>query len=132
MTMPIVIHCQRCTACCRWPGEVCLDDGEIASLARCRGVSEPEFIAQHTRLRWDRRGLALKEQADGACIFLDDGNCAVQAAKPQQCRDFPNGWVNSLWGKVPLETMQRNYPMLFNCPAFQEFLKANQIPPPRI
>ena len=123
--MPFEVHCQRCTACCRWPGEVRLENEEISSLADCQGMSERAFIEQHTRLRVDRLGLALKERPDGSCIFLIDGGCAVQPAKPQQCRDFPNRWVNFLWGRIPLETMQRNYPMLFNCSAFKDFLKAN-------
>lgn len=125
--MPVFLECQRCTACCRWPGEVRLEDAEIAKLARCKGLSEAAFIEQHTRLRHDRRGLALKEKADGSCTFLEDGSCAVQPAKPQQCKDFPSRWVNSLWGKVPLDIMQRDYPMLFNCAAFKEFLKADKI-----
>jgi hypothetical protein len=102
-----------------------VDDGEIEALARHLGLSAAEFIAQHTRLRADRRGLALLEQPDGACFFLQAGGCAVQAVKPRQCRDFPNGWVNSLWGRVPRETIQREYPMLWQCPAFKEFVQAH-------
>jgi Fe-S-cluster containining protein len=125
--MAIHIECHRCTACCRWPGEVRLDDDEISKLARFKGISEQTFIEQYTRLRHDRRGLALKEQDDGSCVFLDGASCAVQPVKPQQCKDFPNRWVNSLWGKVPLEKMEKDYPMLFNCSAFKEFLKTNKI-----
>jgi len=90
--MPIFYECQRCTACCRWPGQVRLSNAEIARLAAFKEISENEFIQQFTRLRWDRGGLALKEQPDGACIFLDGENCAVQPVKPQQCREFPNLW----------------------------------------
>jgi len=43
--------------------------------------------------------------------------------KPQQCKEFPNRWVNLLWGKVPVETMRKEYPMLFACEAFKEFMK---------
>ena len=125
--MQFDVQCQRCTACCRWPGEVRLVDDDISKLAGCKGVSEQVFIEKHTRLRQDRRGLALKERADASCIFLDGGTCAVQSSKPQQCKDFPNRWVISLWGKVPPETMQRDYPMLFNCAAFKEFLISNPI-----
>jgi Fe-S-cluster containining protein len=125
--MQFEIQCQRCAACCRWPGEVRLTDEELARLASFKGLSEPAFIAEHTRLRQDRRGLALKQRADGSCIFLEGRDCVVQAAKPQQCKDFPNRWVNALWGQVPLEIMQRDYPMLFNCSAFKDFLKGNQI-----
>lgn len=123
--MPIHLECHRCAACCRWPGEVCLDAAEISKLAVFLEMSEPDFIGQHTRLRRDRRGLALKEHPDGSCIFLEGNACAVQSAKPQQCKEFPNRWVNSLWGRMPLEEMQKNYPMLFNCDAFKEFLKTS-------
>jgi Fe-S-cluster containining protein len=123
--MQYEVQCQRCTACCRWPGEVRIDEAEISAIAHLKGMADQDFIEQHTRLRIDRRGLALKERADGSCIFLEDGGCAVQSAKPQQCKDFPSRWVNLLWGKVPLETMRRDYPMLFACQGFQNFLKSN-------
>ncbi len=90
--MPIFLECQRCTACCRWPGQVRLTEAEITRLAAFKGISEDDFIQQFTRLRQDRQGLALREQPDGACIFLEDNDCAVQPVKPQQCREFPNLW----------------------------------------
>lgn len=123
---PIALECHRCAACCRWPGEVRLDATELSAIAAFKGMGEADFIEQHTRLRKDRRGLALKEQPDGSCIFLENGGCAIQAVKPRQCKEFPNRWVNSLWGKVPVEVMRRDYPMLFACSAFKEFLKANK------
>jgi len=121
--MEIELQCERCGACCRWPGEVRLSEEELSKLAHFKGLGEPEFIAQHTRLRKDRRGLALKENPDRSCIFLDGLNCMVQPVKPQQCKEFPSRWVNLLWGKVPLETMRKEYPMLFACSAFKDFLK---------
>ena len=90
--MPIFLECQRCTACCRWPGHVLVNKREITRLAAFKNVSEHDFIQQFTRLRQDRRGLALKEQPDGACVFLEGENCAVQPVKPQKCREFPNLW----------------------------------------
>ena len=90
--MPIFHECQRCTACCRWPGQVRLTAAEIARLATFKGANEHDFIQQFTRLRWDRGGLALQEKPDGACVFLECNDCAVQSVKPQQCRDFPNLW----------------------------------------
>jgi Fe-S-cluster containining protein len=90
--MPIFYECQRCTACCRWPGEVGFADGELARLAAFKGLSEHEFIQKFTRLREDRNGLALQEKPNGECIFLEGNDCTVQPVKPQQCRDFPNLW----------------------------------------
>ncbi len=90
--MPVFHDCQRCTACCRWPGQVRLTDADIARIAAFLQLGEPNFIERYTRLQHDRRGLALQEKPDGACVLLDGNLCAIQAVKPQQCRDFPNLW----------------------------------------
>ena len=90
--VPIFYECERCTACCRWPGQVRLTDAEIARLSAFKQLSEHDFIQRFTRVRPDRLGLALLDKLDGECIFLEGGNCSVQAVKPQQCRDFPNLW----------------------------------------
>src|SRR5262249_19358640 len=122
--MQFELQCQRCAACCRWPGEVRLTNDEVASLAGFLGLEEKDFIETHTRLRQDRKGLALKARPDHSCIFLDGNSCTVQAVKPLQCKEFPNRWVNLLWEKVPLDVMRRDYPMLFACAAFKDFLKS--------
>ena len=90
--MPVFHECQRCTACCRCPGEVRLEDGEIARLAALLKMGEVAFIQSFTRLTQDRLGLALAENPDGSCVFLKGNECTVQPVKPQQCRDFPNLW----------------------------------------
>jgi Fe-S-cluster containining protein len=83
--MPVFQECQRCTACCRWPGQVRLTGHEITCLAAHLRLDEHQFIQQFTRLTTDRSGLALS-------IFLTGEDCSVQPVKPQQCRDFPNLW----------------------------------------
>jgi uncharacterized protein len=98
--VPIHYECVRCTECCRWPGQVKLSDEEVARMAAYLGMSEFDFIQQYTRLRSDRRGLALQDKANGECIFLHGRDCAVQDVKPQQCRDFPNGWNFSGFEKI--------------------------------
>lgn len=90
--MPIFYECQRCTACCRWPGQVRITGSEISRMAAHLRMPEADFIERYTRLRPDRQGLALMDKANGECIFLEGNNCAVQPVKPQQCRDFPNLW----------------------------------------
>jgi Fe-S-cluster containining protein len=90
--VPIFYECDRCTACCRWPGQVKLTDAELTQLATFLGLTEPDFIQRYTRLNAARNGLALLDQPDGACVFLDGGDCHVNPVKPQQCRDFPNLW----------------------------------------
>ena len=111
--MPIFLECQRCTACCRWPGQVLLSDEEITRLAAFKRMSEHEFIQQFTKLRADRRGLALKEQSNGACIFLEGENCTVQPVKPQKCREFPNLWnfpgFEKVCHAIPREVSEAEY-----------------------
>lgn len=90
--MPIFWQCDRCTECCRWPGQVRVTDAESARIADHLGLAVPDFIREFTRLTWQRDGLALTDQADGSCVFLDGNDCRIQPVKPQQCRDFPNLW----------------------------------------
>jgi len=122
--MEFQLQCQRCAACCRWPGEVRLTDDDVAKLAAFLHTAEQDFIENHTQLREDRRGLALQARSDHSCIFLEGNSCVVQAVKPRQCEEFPGRWLDLLWGKVPLQVMQRDYPMLFACSAFKDFLKS--------
>ncbi len=103
-----------------------LSEDEIAKLAGFLKLTEADFIEQHTRLRQDRLGLALKERPDRSCIFLEDTTCTVQPVKPRQCQEFPNRWLNLLWGKVPIPAMWRDYQMLFACSAFKDFLKKHE------
>ena len=88
----VFYECQRCTACCRWPGDVRLTAAEVTRLAEWQQMGEFEFIQKFTRLTRDRRGLSLEEKPGGECIFLDGHECSVQPVKPHQCRDFPNLW----------------------------------------
>ena len=69
-----------------------MSEEEIGRLARFKRMPEADFIQQYTRLRADRQGLALMDKENGECIFLENGGCAVQEVKPQQCLDFPNKW----------------------------------------
>ena len=99
MTSPRYL-CQRCTNCCRWPGLVRVSEKEITEIAGFLKCSEYEFIQQYTTLRPNREGLALLDHPDGSCIFLKENDCSIQKVKPQQCRDFPNGWNFPGWRDV--------------------------------
>jgi Fe-S-cluster containining protein len=81
-----------------------VSDKEITAIASFLGMPENEFIQQYTRLRANRRGLSLIDQADGACIFLDGQDCKIQPVKPQQCRDFPNAWNFLGWRDICMAT----------------------------
>ena len=95
----VFYQCQRCGNCCRWPGDVNVEDEECTAIAAHLGMPEDELLATYTRLRANRRGLSLIEKPNEECIFLDDGACSIQAVKPSQCAGFPNQWNFAGWQK---------------------------------
>lgn len=94
---PLLHHCQRCGACCRWEGDVCLTDADITAISSYLQLTEENFINTYCRLQRNRRGLSLIDAEDGACIMLCKNICRIQPVKPQQCRDFPHLWNFPGW-----------------------------------
>ena len=92
--------CQRCTACCRWPGDVRLEDDELAPIAGFLGLSVEDFIGRYTRLRSNRQGLSLTERDPHECIMLEGNTCRIHPVKPAQCEGFPNKWNFPGWRKL--------------------------------
>lgn len=102
MHLPAIHYqCQRCGNCCKWPGEVVLSQSEIEAMAKLLGIDEHDFVQRYTELRRNRGGLTLAQRDDGACALLEgDHRCRVHAAKPAQCRAFPNAWRFPGWRQV--------------------------------
>lgn len=100
MSEAVYYECQRCTKCCRWPGDVKVGDAEIEAIAAHLAMSQHDFIQEFTRLRHGRDGLALTEKSNGECIFLEGRDCAIQTVKPKQCSGFPNQWNFPGWREV--------------------------------
>lgn len=95
-------QCQRCTACCRWPGFVKIELEEVPAIANFLNLSEHDFIQNYTVLSPNRTGLALIQNPEGghACIFLDGQECRIQPVKPKQCKGFPNEWNFPGWRDI--------------------------------
>ena len=94
-------HCQRCGACCRWPGEVRLSPEEQDAIAIALQLDIAVFLERYTRLAANRKGLALLDNELGHCIFYDaEAGCRIHHVKPQQCRDFPYRWSNPGWEQL--------------------------------
>ncbi len=96
----VVYVCQRCTACCKWPGDVRLEDDELAPIAAYLNLTEEAFIERYTRLRTNRQGLSLIEKENHECIMLEGNACVIHAVKPSQCAGFPNKWNFPGWQQV--------------------------------
>jgi Fe-S-cluster containining protein len=93
-------QCQRCTACCKWPGDVRLEEEEIPRIAAFMELTEQEFLDRYTRLRTNRKGLSLIEKENHECIMLDSNSCRIHPVKPSQCAGFPNKWNFPGWQQV--------------------------------
>jgi Fe-S-cluster containining protein len=102
LPVPDDIHyqCQRCTACCRIPGFVRVQEHELPRIAAHMGLSEHDFIQRYTRLTPLRNGLALIDKPTGECFFLGANDCALQDVKPDQCLGFPNRWNFPGWREI--------------------------------
>lgn len=90
-------QCQRCGNCCRWPGDVCVTNDEVKTIAGFVGLDENTFMDRFVRLRTDRQGLSLIEKDNHECIFLDGNTCVINDVKPDQCKGFPNTWNYIGW-----------------------------------
>ncbi|MGA0845504.1 MAG: YkgJ family cysteine cluster protein [Luteolibacter sp.] len=96
----IFYQCQRCTNCCKWPGDVRIEADEIEKIAEFLGLDESEFIARFTRLRSNRQGLSLIEKENHECVMLEGNSCRIHPVKPAQCAGFPNKWNFPGWRQV--------------------------------
>lgn len=99
--------CQRCGACCHGAFDLVLTPEDLARL-HAIGWDDDTTVRRHG----DRA--TLRRQADGACIFLAEGQCRLHAqhgadAKPLACRVFP-------FRLVALESQVR-VDLRFTCPA---------------
>ena len=92
--------CQRCAACCKWPGDVRIEDADVSAISAFLGMGEEEFVSRYTRLRTNRTGLSLVEKKNHECVMLEDGACVINPVKPAQCAGFPNKWNFPGWRDV--------------------------------
>ena len=89
-----VYFCTRCGACCRWPGYVDVDAGEIDRIAAYLRVDSRRFIKKYTREISSRSHLSLIEKRNSDCIFFEPPNvCKIYPVRPKQCAAFPNTWA---------------------------------------
>ena len=82
-------RCTRCGHCCTGaPGYVWVNDEELAAIAEYRGEDVAAVRTVFTRPA--RRGLTLREKANGDCVFYDaQQGCTIYPVRPPQCRTWP-------------------------------------------
>ena len=92
--------CERCNACCKWPGDVRIDDADVTAISDFLELTEAGFLEKFTRLRSDRQGLSLLEKENHECVMLENGGCRISPVKPSQCAGFPNTWNFEGWRQI--------------------------------
>ena len=70
------------------PGDVFVTRDDIVSIAAYLQVSIQEF-EEHNVRHYSSGKMALHEERNGDCIFLEKHGCGVYAVRPQQCRAYP-------------------------------------------
>lgn len=84
-----------CGSCCRDDRFIVLTPQDIFSLSRSLGLSSGEFLAAHCDVLRDAGlngvPLASLRTPGGTCVFHRDNLCAVHAARPACCRNYPVG-----------------------------------------
>jgi len=84
----LCFECQRCGACCTGdPGYVYFQRGEAEAVAKHLGMRVTEFRRRY--MRKDGGRLSVREEADGRCVFFEEGKCRIYRLRPVQCRTFP-------------------------------------------
>ncbi len=78
--------CHACSRCCH-DKIIRVNPYEIGRLAKNRQLNTTEFHSLYTTAN----GTALKQTADGACVFLTPQGCGVHPDRPLVCRLYPLG-----------------------------------------
>lgn len=87
-------ECTKCGQCCRGTnGYVWVGEAEISRMAEAKGLALDDFGKLYLRKVATRYAL-LDTPASGDCIFLEDNECSIHAARPDQCRRYPWWPVN--------------------------------------
>lgn len=93
-------RCRRCGVCCMGEGIVDVGEAEVDRMAAQLRMPRRKFLrAYAVPLRPGRWRLVDQANDELWCVFLERGpdglfGCRVNAAKPDQCRTFPERWRN--------------------------------------
>ena len=79
-------ECRRCLRCCTGK-RIRVNPYEVLRLARNRGMTTTEFLAEHTI----EGGTELARTEDERCVFLTESGCGVHPDRPLVCRLYPLG-----------------------------------------
>lgn len=116
-TIPIRYDCSKCPGyCCSYP-RIELKDADVARLAKHFGLSFEEAEKKFTRLYDDGTPERImrhrKDTVYGSiCRFFDtrERRCTVYTARPQVCREYPNGSKCGYYDFIQFERKHQDDP----------------------
>lgn len=105
-------YCDFCGDCCRGLGEefgIEIRQADAERIAAFLNIKTAAFFAQYTYVEHTEDGEAVHYLLDdrGACMFLQDNRCSIQAAKPMQCY---LGWPDKAF--LERQINPRDYPCI--------------------
>jgi len=99
----IRFECQGSGKCCTSRGTygyVYLTKKDQKRFADYFGLSPAQFVKQYCRVKDGNVSLVDPPEANGDCIFLENGNrCGTYEARPEQCRTWPF-WPENMKAKT--------------------------------
>lgn len=82
--------CTQCGKCCTGaPGFVWITDEEIISMAQFLNLTPAVFKRLYVRRIGQRHALVERKSQNHSCVFYQNQQCQVYAARPLQCRAYP-------------------------------------------
>ena len=82
-----IFSCRQCGDCCKGYGGNYVNRADVEAIAAYVGVDPDRFEKERCTRSADR--LVLVQQANGFCIFWEDGICSIHPVKPRMCREWP-------------------------------------------
>lgn len=83
------IDCTACANCCRY-SVVSVGHAEIEALSNHLHVHPDQVVERYTDPDPDAPARRILKSGKDGCVFLKGTLCAVYAARPKACRDFPH------------------------------------------
>lgn len=82
--------CTKCGKCCTGvPGYVWVTEEEMAEMAQFLQITLQVFKRLYARRIGQRYALVERKSQNHSCIFYQNQQCQVYAARPLQCRAYP-------------------------------------------
>jgi Fe-S-cluster containining protein len=81
-------ECIQCGKCCRWAGEVLVEDEDADRISKHQGMDIDKFHNEYCVKKGNKYYLR-NQKSSPDCVYLKDNSCTIYELKPKQCTDYP-------------------------------------------